>query len=450
MLPHAIAAANVYLETEVLETRIVELNMESFTCRMASKLAVKQVSVEVILYIASENGYWKKKYDSLSISEEKEGNVGIEYTFEIDDEIYREKVASVWKSYEQYVQLKTEKSDGELSEVLLQYPSQKDAVFSTSFRKQQLEWYEKAMQETNGVKYPQNPPKSSALRAENCQLTLELDENHHYQDFLSRPAEDFKCHYFQQKELENHPLANKEMKRIYIGNAFCPILFPEKQLLWMLLEKAKGEQLCVTLVFSYLRPSQICEMENLLQELAIWCHHHRLQMELEINDWGMLELIKEYKEVFTPILGRLLNKRHKDPRESYLSQRIPEKATIADFYRNHLDKKYGIKRLEWELTECIPIDLKGQNTLHLPYYQTNTSQYCPIYAVCQEGDRGRQREPKDCPHYCEKYVFLYPKHLHMIGKYNSLFGYAAKGLEDMEYLEQLLLSGYDRVVINLF
>lgn len=55
-----------------------------------------------------------------------------------------------------------------------------------------------------------------------------------------------------------------------------------------------------------------------------------------------------------------------------------------------------------------------------PFYQTNTAGHCTLYAVCHNGSRGRQTAEDDCPQYCRKRVFLYPDHLHMIGRYNSL------------------------------
>ena len=52
----------------------------------------------------------------------------------------------------------------------------------------------------------------------------------------------------------------------------------------------------------------------------------------------------------------------------------------------------------------------GKNSLHIPFYQTNTSQYCPLGAVCETGERGRQKLAKKCPGYCTEYALLYPEH----------------------------------------
>ena len=91
----------------------------------------------------------------------------------------------------------------------------------------------------------------------------------------------------------------------------------------------------------------------------------------------------------------------------------------------------------------------GHHSLHLPFFQTNTSQYCTLYAVCRYGDRGKQKLPENCPNYCDKKVFLYPKHLKMVGRYNSLFGYDEKILWDEKQLRDYLEQGIDRIVVNV-
>ncbi|MFQ9394886.1 MAG: hypothetical protein ACLR2E_13660 [Lachnospiraceae bacterium] len=35
--------------------------------------------------------------------------------------------------------------------------------------------------------------------------------------------------------------------------------------------------------------------------------------------------------------------------------------------------------------------------------------------------QGKQKLPENCPHFCESYTYLYPEHLAMAGRYNSLF-----------------------------
>ena len=66
------------------------------------------------------------------------------------------------------------------------------------------------------------------------------------------------------------------------------------------------------------------------------------------------------------------------------------------------------------------------------------------------GERGAQKLEKSCPHYCAERVFLYPEHLHMVGRYNSLFGIDMEILKDRKLLERCAQKGVDRVVISAF
>ena len=59
------------------------------------------------------------------------------------------------------------------------------------------------------------------------------------------------------------------------------------------------------------------------------------------------------------------------------------------------------------------------------------------------------KRDKNCPRYCNKKVFLYPKHLKMVGRYNSLFGYDEKILWDEKKLQDYLEQGIDRIVVNV-
>lgn len=91
----------------------------------------------------------------------------------------------------------------------------------------------------------------------------------------------------------------------------------------------------------------------------------------------------------------------------------------------------------------------GKNSLHLPFYQTNTSQYCPLYALCTTGDRGTQQLAEHCPKFCEKYALLYPEHLHMAGRYNSLFGVDKTLPESTEMWKNIKGTKPDRIVVNI-
>ena len=128
---------------------------------------------------------------------------------------------------------------------------------------------------------------------------------------------------------------------------------------------------------------------------------------------------------------------------------LAENNLNCGFYQDYLKNTFDIQRFEFESCGYKVTIPDGHHSLHLPFFQTNTSQYCTLYAVCRYGDRGKQKLTENCPRYCNKKVFLYPKHLKMVGRYNSLFGYDEKILWDEKQLQDYLEQGIERIVVNV-
>ena len=91
----------------------------------------------------------------------------------------------------------------------------------------------------------------------------------------------------------------------------------------------------------------------------------------------------------------------------------------------------------------------GTHSLHFPFYQMNTSQFCPINAECTGYSRTKQKPVQDCPMYCQEFCSLYPKHLNTIGRGNSIFGFNKEVLTDPEKLHSYLEPGIDRLVFSM-
>lgn len=220
-----------------------------------------------------------------------------------------------------------------------------------------------------------------------------------------------------------------------------------------MIQKAKQERLDITICFTYIRECYIEKTKGVIDKLYNWCIKNNKKIEIVINDWGMIKLVENKGDYLTLSLGVLLNKRKKDPRYIYKNGYEENKNLIA---KNNLNSSIFTKFLEinnikrYEYESCgYKIDIaEGNHSLHIPFYVTNTSQYCTLYAMCTTMNRGNQKLVKECPMYCSDYVFTYPKHLKMIGRYNSLFAFDDTSLKDSNSLEEYIKRGIDRIVFN--
>ena len=399
------------------EIRITKLAEEGFCFRTIRENPSEKEKFHLCFYDLQQNGYEELFVKPVDIKLEERTEVFTSYAVCVNEEAYRAAVQKLFYQYDRYIRLKLEKDDSGLAEALTGYPAKKDEEFAVSFAKQMEEWLE----EEQGCRNEKKIGEVEILP----ELALELDCPHLYEAFLGSEIQLFLGQYTKAYGSLSELWKAKKPDRIYLGNAFCPLLFPENKMLFAMLEKAKREAFAVTLTFSYVREYQLSETETLLEKLQDWCRENETSLEIVVNDWAMADLLKDRTKYFNPCLGVLLNKRRKDPRMTYKKgdlSLLKQNPLNADFYREYLEQTFHMHRFEWEscgYEQQIP---DAENHLHLPFYQTNTSQYCTLYAGTQWKDRGRQSLVTACDKRCEKQVYLYPKHLHMVGRYNSLFG----------------------------
>ena len=484
-----------------LEIRITGLSEEGFSFRVPEKIE-KAACLEICFFDFSADCYRKvqlaEKEREMKLTEETP--FFFIYSVWTKNGEYREQVKRLVTDYDNYISLKLAGDDAYLSEKMAGYPAELDEVYAESFEEQKKEWFsgggdgrkdcfcKKKGQEEIWKKQSSSDDFEEGLEFE---LALTIDRPELYNDFLQKDGTIF-CHdYWKNNFLEHHPLSQKQATRLYIGNQFCHNLFPEKKQLFQMLEKAFENKLAVTIAFSYIRNHLLEEIDELLQELEVWCQSRekeagkeqevyfpakkeqiitenlknpinqkkkesetKYDLEIIVNDWAMPALLQG-KPHLKPVLGVLLNKRRKDVRLPYKHgignhvDSLAENNLNCGFYQDYLKNTFDIQRFEFESCGYKVTIPDGHHSLHLPFFQTNTSQYCTLYAVCRYGDRGKQELPENCPRYCNKKVFLYPKHLKMVGRYNSLFGYDEKILWDEKQLQDYLEQGIDRIVVNV-
>ncbi|MDY4114343.1 MAG: hypothetical protein SOY35_00315 [Blautia sp.] len=439
------------------EIRIIELAEEGFRFRLSEKAASPE-SFLVCFYDMEQADYHEIEIRNYTIEEDNVSSELVEfcmeYTVLVNSESYRQEVRKLQGQYSRYIRLKLEDDDEELARALTEYPEKKPVNYYSLEERQNY----------------------------SLETSIEIDRPELYREYLQNDIKQLIEQCYEWKRITGNQLdSNKQndspdnksnighglnLNRIYIGNQFCHLLFPDEKELFMMLEKAYKESLGITIAFSYIREFMLKPIEELINRLAQWCKEKDTCIEIVINDWAMADIIakqnaelaikkseaiNEMRQYLIPCLGILLNKRKKDPRFPYKKgdkSLYSQNNLNADFYRKYLQSEFGIQRYEWESCGYEQEFPQGKNSLHLPYYQTNTSQYCPLYAICTTGNRGIQHLVKECSHYCSIYRLSYPKHLNITGRFNSLFGIDKELLNHPEKIKAYANAGIDRLVIG--
>lgn len=431
-----------------LEVRVTELSEKGFCFRVPQKLE-KISRIRLHYFVFEQSCYEEIVIRDYRIEERREQDFFVEYLVLSEQEDYRKCSRELIQDYWDYISVKLMGDEAYLSAERTGYPAALDGEHYDTFEEQKRIWFSEVAQTAEGGEFPSD-----------LELAIELDGPKWYKAYLELEFGAMMESYWEENGLRHHAFCRKRPERIYIGNQFCHHLFPEKKVLFSMLEKSEREDLKVTISFSYLRDFTLEETENLLQELEQWCHDRGTTFEILVNDWGMAQLLRGRDQCLTPCLGVLLNKRRKDVRYRYKKgfwtredKKNPgplgENSVNAWWYREYLREELRIERYEFEMCGYFLDIPEGRHSLHLPFFQTNTSQYCPLYAKCVTKDRGNQRLAKQCPEYCREFVFLYPAHLNMVGRYNSLFGFDSRSICDMELLKVYRDQGIDRIVVNL-
>lgn len=439
------------------EIRIIELAEEGFRFRLSEKAASPE-SFLVCFYDMEQADYHEIEIRNYTIEEDNVSSELVEfcmeYTVLVNSESYRQEVRKLQGQYSRYIRLKLEDDDEELARALTEYPEKKPVNYYSLEERQNY----------------------------SLETAIEIDRPELYKEYLQNDIKQLIEQCYEWKRITGNQLdSNKQndspdnksnighglnLNRIYIGNQFCHLLFPDEKELFMMLEKAYKESLGITIAFSYIREFMLKPIEELINRLAQWCKEKDTCIEIVINDWAMADIIakqnaelaikkseaiNEMRQYLIPCLGILLNKRKKDPRFPYKKgdkSLYSQNNLNADFYRKYLQSEFGIQRYEWESCGYEQEFPQGKNSLHLPYYQTNTSQYCPLYAICTTGNRGIQHLVKECPHYCSIHRLSYSKHLNITGRFNSLFGIDKELLNHPEKIKAYANAGIDRLVIG--
>ncbi len=266
---------------------------------------------------------------------------------------------------------------------------------------------------------------------------------------------------------------NEEYSRLYYGNEFCERLIPSLQDLKEILGYIKIRGLNFSFVSPYVTNIGLGKIKVIFEFLKV----EKINCEVIINDWGLLNLINYEYLNFQPVLGRLLTKQKRGPRlikllkrqvrprlkvnpespgqrQILIHKKLPfdldpyykgSNASSVPIIHNFLISQH-IKRIELDniaqgLFLKLPKD-KILASVYLPYVYISTTFFCPT-AGCDQKKKSLLKI-KPCNRQCQRYLFklrhkTMPKVIYLKG--NTQF-YKNTRLS-MRELEE---SGVDRIV----
>lgn len=427
MIPYAILSGKLYtVDGCSVDIRILDLLPNGFTFRLPRDYEQMHGVTECIEL--SYYSYALKEYVPCVVHLGVPGCNGriecIESTefydkYEVitDDAEYAGLSAELSREYIDYIDWKLNLNDDELASVMTEYPAGRDDILATDYSSCMKSLADKIMQENVELK-----GFADRLKAGKTELAFSIENRRLVDMYLKMHIGELIMSVFGQYDMEKHPLTHMQINRLYVGNPYCYNLGIDIENVKKICHKAIGENLLITFVIPPVPESiyeQYCHYVAAVIELIEECDLR--DAEISVNDWGMYslaqELIAKKRVMAWVVTGVLLNKARRDPRMKYITDIKAEinVRTVAT------DRNIAVREL------------------YYPLYQTNTGTFCPLYAAVHNGERGNQERVLDCGKICEHSCFVYPEHLRMIGKYNSIFGVYTEGLG----------MDADRVVINL-
>lgn len=249
------------------EVRITELDETGFCFRIRKKDSWNMASEELKMcfYDIENSGYRELEISEYDIQRCDAADTDLQkfyvkYKVNVKEKEYAKTVQRLLYQYNRYIHLKLEEDDSTLAKSMTGYPGERDVVKCRSLEEQMKIWQEKLK---TGPERERKPlleaglgrESRSSLKNAPMELALEIDCPELYQAYLRSSLTDF-SEIFAEKSMGicRSLIRNRQVPdRLYIGNQFCHLLFPGKELLFQMLEKAAVEQVKSTLVFSYIR-----------------------------------------------------------------------------------------------------------------------------------------------------------------------------------------------------
>lgn len=245
-----------------------------------------------------------------------------------------------------------------------------------------------------------------ALKIESADEINETKVGSIYENIYNDFASYFKDLYNSCLEI----LGNIKISRIYYGIEFCEFRIPKLKEVEIVLKRAKQKGLPVTFLTPPVTQFGIEKIRLLLPML------YEYDCEISINDYGVLELLKEEGYKGKIICGRILDKLYHDGRMNSTSFKNYTNSNGYQYLRSAaIDSKSFHEVLLENGVSRFDVDLAPQGVLlcnkyddfsysvFLPYSYITTGRICMMRNYKKEGYQGFDLTKKGCLQHCRNY-----------------------------------------------
>jgi len=211
---------------------------------------------------------------------------------------------------------------------------------------------------------------------------------------------------------------SKQYSRIYIGNEFCDRRIPSVDFLKRIAKWCSGAPMELTLVTPCMTDAGLKPLKAALDYLS----GENKKLEVVINDWGVLRVLRRDYPSSTFILGRILVSRYlcrffSHEAVGQFSSSVEKKKFYCFFPGAFLElmKEYGIKRFEFNsynhlyLTQEQLIENGIMAHIYFPYTYLTVTRHCrfpnhydPVplvdVTICHDECVGRYAVLSNCLH----------------------------------------------------
>jgi len=187
-------------------------------------------------------------------------------------------------------------------------------------------------------------------------------------------------------------LDSLKLERVYLGAEFCWHRMPGARTLLKYADAVIDNGLALAFQTPVVYMESFGLMEKLLAGIERLARRKGKKIEVVVNDWGLLWLVRERFGRLEPVLGRVLFKIKKDPRFvlsrdknfSKVLGSLRRSSASASIYRKFLSS-WGIRRVECDLPEQgLNMDFRKaglEASVHLPYTYVTSGRRCLASAM---------------------------------------------------------------------